>query len=66
LRFILRKYVDAETAKEALAKDRKTPVHDVYLKDGEEPKRDGAPKDCVGFIQQSDDYWRKDEVIAKK
>lgn len=38
MKYILRKYVDAESAKEALALDRKTPVHDLYLKDGEEPK----------------------------
>ncbi len=50
MRFILRKYVDAENAKEALSKDRKTPVHDVYLKDGEEPKRNDSPKDQIGFV----------------
>lgn len=49
MRFILRKYVDAENAKEALAKDRKTPVQDVYLKEGEEPKRDAA-RDLIGFV----------------
>ncbi len=49
MRFILRKYVDAANAREALSKDRKTPVHDVYLKDGEEPKRNEQPKDLIGF-----------------
>jgi hypothetical protein len=66
VRFILRKYVDADDAREALALDEKTPVHDVYLKDGEEPKRDNAVKDCIGFVQKADEYWRPDEVRAKK
>lgn len=49
MRFIIRKYVDAENASQALALDTSTPVHDVYLKDGEEPKRNEAPKDLIGF-----------------
>jgi hypothetical protein len=51
MRFILRKYVDAETAKDALKLDRKTPVHDCYLRDGEEPKhiKDSHLKDAIGF-----------------
>lgn len=66
MRFILRKYVDAENAKQALELDTKTPVHDVYLKEGEEPKRESAPKDLIGFHVQQDDYWRDDEIRAKK
>ena len=50
MRFILRKYVDAGNASEALAMDSSTPVHDVYLKDGEEPKRASEPpRDLIGF-----------------
>jgi hypothetical protein len=49
MRYILRKYVDAPTAKDALKLDKSTPVHDIYLKDGEEPKRDSTPKDLIGF-----------------
>lgn len=48
MKFILRKYVDAASPAEALKLDRKTPVHDVYLREGEEPKT-GAPKDLIGF-----------------
>lgn len=48
MRYILRKYVDAPTAKQALKLDRKTPVHDVYLKDGEEPRKD-IQTQAVGF-----------------
>jgi hypothetical protein len=50
MRFILRKYVDADCAGEALKLDATTPVHDVYLKDGEEPKRPDQLKDAVGFL----------------
>lgn len=50
MRFILRKYVDAENASEALSLDSNTPVHDVYLKDGEEPKlRRTEVRDLIGF-----------------
>jgi hypothetical protein len=49
MRFILRKFVDAETAAAALDLDKSTPVHDVYLKEGEEPKRDNTPRDTIGF-----------------
>lgn len=66
MRFILRKYVDAENAKAALALDETTPVHDVYLKEGEEPKKESAPKDLIGFHMQQDEFWRADEIRAKK
>lgn len=48
MRFILRKYVDAQNAAEALAMDVGTPVHDIYLKEGEEPKRNEAIR-LIGF-----------------
>lgn len=48
MKFILRKYVEANSPAEALKLDRKTPVHDVYLREGEEPKT-GAPRDLIGF-----------------
>lgn len=66
MRFILRKYVDAENAKEALSLDEKTPVHDVYLKDGEEPKKPESMKDLIGFRVYQDEYWRPDEIRGKK
>ena len=49
MRFILRKYVDADNARDALALDESTPVRDVYLKDGEEPKRSEAATNLIGF-----------------
>lgn len=55
MKYIIRKYVNAESAKEALALDRKTPVHDLYLKDGEEPKQQ-LNTHAVGFTTiQPDD-----------
>jgi hypothetical protein len=44
MRYILRKFVEAATVEEALAKDASTPVHDAYLKEGEEPKGGGAAR----------------------
>ena len=67
MRFILKKFVDADTAAEAIAKDAKTPVHDCYLKDGEEPKRDNAPKDLIGFRHPEEpSYGFSDEPINRK
>lgn len=54
MKYILRKYVEAANAKEALKLDRKTPVHDLYLKDGEEPKRD-ITTHAVGFTVYPED-----------
>jgi len=56
MKYILRKYVEAANAKEALALDRKTPVHALYLKDGEEPK-DRIVTNAIGFqwVKPEDD-----------
>ena len=48
MKYIIRKYVNANSAKDALKLDRKTPVHDLYLKDGEEPK-EPSKTFAVGF-----------------
>lgn len=67
MRFILRKYVDADNAHDALSLDEKTPVHDVYLKDGEEPKRNDAPRDLIGFRHPEDaTFGFTNEPSAKK
>jgi hypothetical protein len=66
MRFILRKFVDADTAGEALKMDRKTPVHDCYLKEGEEPDKSAQPKDLIGFLAETEPDWRSDEIRAKK
>lgn len=56
MRYILRKYVEANSAAEALKLDRKTPIHDLYLKDGEEPKTP-TRTDAIGFmvVQQNEE-----------
>jgi hypothetical protein len=67
MRFILRKFVDANTVKEAVAMDRKTPVHDCYLKEGEEPDKSSPPKDLMGFIHPDEpSFGFSDEPMAKK
>lgn len=70
MRFILRKYVDASHAAEALAQDPSTPVHDVYLKDGEEPRRGGndeKQKDLIGFVHDTPIGPYEDEpTLGKK
>lgn len=66
MRFILRKYVDAENAIAALKMDKKTPVHDVYLKEGEEPKRSEAKKDLIGFWHDTPVGPYDDEITGKK
>lgn len=48
VKYILRKYVEAESAAQALKLDHKTPVHDLYLKDGEEPRQYNQTR-AVGF-----------------
>jgi hypothetical protein len=44
MRFVIRKYIDATTVKEAIDKEPETPIHDCYLKEGEEPPK-SQPKD---------------------
>jgi hypothetical protein len=67
VKFILRKYVEADTPLAALAMDEKTPVHDVYLREGEEPKSGGAPKDLIGFMHPEEpSFGYADELNRKK
>jgi hypothetical protein len=50
MRYIVRKFIDASTVQEAIAKESETPIHDVYLKEGEEPKpRPSDTCSAVGF-----------------
>jgi hypothetical protein len=42
MKYILRKFIDADSVQDAVRKDRKTPVHDCYLKDGEAPSDGGG------------------------
>lgn len=52
MRYIIRKFVDAATVSEALRKEPETPVHDVYLKEGEEPHKGDSYVNAVGFYCQ--------------
>jgi hypothetical protein len=64
MRFVIRKYIDATTVREAIDKEPETPIHDCYLKEGEEPPK-SQPKDLIGFRAETDPYWRKDEIGRK-
>jgi hypothetical protein len=61
MKYILRKFVDAATVAEALAKDSRTPVHDCYLKEGEHPPECGGMVSPIGFAaplqQPLSDEW---------
>lgn len=46
--YIVRKYIWAKSAKEAIRKDRITGVQDVWV-DDEWKKSSNAPKDAIGF-----------------
>jgi hypothetical protein len=66
MRYILRKFVEAPDVAAALAMDSHTPVHDAYLKEGEEPKRVDQLSPAIGFMAQLDDAWRRDEVFGAR
>lgn len=48
MKYIIRKYVTAKDAESALKLDKDTPVHDLYLKDGQEPDDDKVTN-AIGF-----------------
>ena len=66
MRYILRKFVEAETVEEALQKEPKTPVHDAYLKEGEEPKGGGERCSAIGFALPPEDGLMPLEMSRKK
>jgi hypothetical protein len=57
--FILRKYVTAMTAADAIKQDRKTPVSEVFL---DEQKDNRSVADAIGFHAPIDPCWRDDEI----
>lgn len=66
MRYILRKFIDADSVAEAIAKAELTPIHDVYLREGEEPKR-GDLSSChaIGFSSPPvSDSWSSGEIIG--
>lgn len=62
-RFIIRKYVMAPTAAEAIQREGAQPVDEVYLDNPEQPK---GTADGIGFYAHQDPTWRSDEVIARR
>jgi hypothetical protein len=71
VRYILRKFVEAGTVEEALSKDSSTPVHDAYLKEGEEPKGNTLFTHAIGFSAPvdgpvPDEYWGEPLSSRKK
>ena len=66
MRYILRKFVEAETVAAAVAKDATTPVHDAYLKDGEEPKRGDGLTSAVGFSIPLDESRLDGEIVGSR
>jgi hypothetical protein len=53
MKYVVCKLIEADSVQEAMRKERKTPVHECYLKDGEEPK--GYERtDVVGFAAPSE------------
>lgn len=71
MKYILRKFVEAETVAAALLKDSSTPVHDAYLKEGEEPKHPDGSVAAIGFradppAPAPDEYWGEPLGSRKK
>lgn len=62
-RFIVRKYVMAPTAAEAIKRESGQPVDEVYLDNPEQPK---GTADGIGFHAYQEPQWRDDEVIARR
>jgi hypothetical protein len=62
-RFIVRKYVNAPTAAEAIQRESAQPVDEVYLESPEPPK---GTADGIGFHAYQETTWRQDEIIARK
>ena len=51
--FIVKKYIWAKSAQQAIRKEKLTPVDDVWV-DDEWKKNSNAPKDAIGFYAPND------------
>jgi len=52
--YIVRKYIMASSATDAIRKDKKTPVQDVWIN---EKQPTDKKVDCIGFVEdQENDY----------
>ena len=54
MRYVVRKFIDAKSVQEAIRLDRKTPVHDCYLKDGEQTA-ESSQVSAIGFQMPMED-----------
>lgn len=51
MKYVIRKYVDAENVQQAIERESSTPVHEVYMKDeGELDKGKSSFTNAVGFM----------------
>lgn len=62
-RFIVRKYVMAPTAAEAIQREAGQAVDEVFLENPEQPK---GTADGIGFHAHQEPRWRDDEVIGRR
>lgn len=63
-RFIVRKYVMAPTAAEAIQREGRQPVDEVYL--DAPPEGGKGMADGIGFWSPRDPEWRNDEIKARR
>ena len=63
-RFIVRKYVMAPTAAEAIKKERGQAVDEVYL--DSPPSESKGTADGIGFHAYQEPEWRADEIRMRK
>ena len=62
-RFIIRKYVIAPTAADAIKRESEQPVDEVYL---DSPEQSKGAADAIGFYAPFDPEWRDDEIRAHR
>lgn len=52
--FVVRKYIWANSAQQAIKNERRSPVEDVWI-DEDWKKNSSSPKDAIGFYAPSDE-----------
>lgn len=62
-RFIVRKYVNAPTAADAIQRESSQPADEVYL---DNPEHTKSTADGIGFHAHQEPTWRSDEIIARR
>ena len=54
-RYIVRKYIMARSAQEAINKDKKTPVMEVYIDDDYKKEMKTELNSCIGFQAEKEE-----------